>query len=302
MEAARIGVRWHNERRRKLFAAHPGVRSLAGPNPWSALIIVALAGLQLTLSVSLRERPWWLVALLAYGVGAFIAHALGVLIHDATHDLVFRSPRANRWVAMLANVPLVFPAAMDFRAKHLRHHAHIGEPDGADTQAPKSWEFRFATTRPRTLLAYSIAPVWVWPELSRWMLYNVVVQVAFLVPWYLAFGAKALFFLGASGVFAFAPHPVGVRRYGEHLTLASGQPTTSYYGKLNWLSFDVGFHVEHHDLPSVPWNRLRVLHDTAPELYRSLAFIPSWTALMWRLLTVRGEGPSHYFLEDHEAR
>lgn len=290
-------MRWHDERRQKLFASHPAVRALIGRNPWSALLVVAVVALQLSLSVALSTQPWWVVLLAAYLVGSFIAHALGVLIHEATHDLIFASPLANRWVAMLANVPLVFPAAMDFREKHLKHHAHLGEPDGADTQAPKEWEFRLATTPARTLLWLAIGPVWAWPARSRWVALNAAVQLMGVLPFSLAFGWRALVFLGASGIFAFAPHPVGVRRYGEHLTLKEDQPTCSYYGPLNWLSLNVGYHVEHHDLPNVPWNNLRRLKALAPELYDHLAFIPSWSALLWRMATARDEGPPRYFLE-----
>ncbi len=268
-----------------------------GRNRWSALLIVTLVAIQLALSVTLSTQPWWVVLAGAYLVGAFISHALGVLIHEATHDLIFKSPLANRWVAMLANVPLVFPAAMDFREKHLKHHAHLGEPDGADTQAPKGWEFRFATTPVRTLIWLAIGPVWTKPASSKWIPIQAAVQVATMVPLTLTFGFKALLFLAASGLSAFAPHPVGIRRYGEHLTLEKEQPTVSYYGPLNWISFNVGYHVEHHDLPSVPWNKLRQLKAIAPELYGRLAFIPSWGALLWQLATERDAGPPRYFLE-----
>jgi len=51
--------------------------------------------------------------------------------------------------------------------------------------------------------------------------------------------------------FAFGPHPLGARRLSEHWTLREGQPTCSYYGPANWVSFHVGYHVEHHDFPVV---------------------------------------------------
>lgn len=263
---------------------------------------MVLIALQLALSVAVSTQRWWVVLLAAYLLGAFVAHTLGVLIHEATHDLIFVSPLANRWLAMITNVPLVFPAAMDFREKHLKHHAHLGEPDGADTQAPREWEFRFATTPLRTLLWLAMGPVWARPARSKWVPLQALVHFVVLVPWTLAFGWKALLFLAAAGLSAFAPHPVGVRRYGEHLTLSEDQPTVSYYGPLNWLSLDVGYHVEHHDLPSVPWNKLRRLNQLAPELYEHLAFIPSWSALLWQLARVRGEGPSRYFLEEAPRR
>lgn len=300
--AARVGPHWHDERRKQLLATHPEVRELVGHDPQSAIYVVALVALQFALAWQLSMAPWWLALVMAYAVGAFIAHALGVLVHDAAHDLILSTPTANRLIAILANTPLLFPAAMDFRDKHLKHHAHLGEPDGADTQAPQTWDFKFVTNGLKRAIWHQMGPILTHSDAptqrpSKWILFNVAVSIVVggLVFW--AFGFKGLLYLGVSGLMAFGHHPVGVRRYGEHLTLKDGQPTTSYYGPLNALSFNVGYHVEHHDLPSVPWTRVKKLHAMAPELYRDLGFVESWTALLLQLTFKKGEGPDRYWLE-----
>ena len=66
----------------------------------------------------------------------------------------------------------------------------------------------------------------------------------------------------------------------EYLTLRRGQPTVSYYGPANRISFDVGYHVEHHDFPHVPWRRLRRLHGSARDDYVRLASVASWSRLL----------------------
>lgn len=273
-----------------------------GPNPWSALAVVVLVGSQYGLAVFAAGLSWWALGLVAFGGGAFISHAIGVLIHEGAHDLIFKSRLANKWIAILANLPLVFPAAMDFRDKHLKHHAHLGVPGGADPQAPQRWDFEFATSRWRVFAWHVLGPLMTQRDLpgkgmALWLKVNAVANLgaAALFAW--CFGLKALLYLIIAGLSAFGHHAVGARRYGEHLTLREGQPTNSYYGRLNWLSFDVGYHVEHHDLPSVPWNRLRALNHLAPELYAGLASVRSWTQLLWQLTAVRGEGPRRYFLE-----
>jgi sphingolipid delta-4 desaturase len=59
----------------------------------------------------------------------------------------------------------------------------------------------------------------------------------------------------------------------------------SYYGTLNWVNFNVGYHVEHHDLFNIPGWRLPQLKALAPEFYEPLVSHRSWTAIIWKFLT-----------------
>jgi sphingolipid delta-4 desaturase len=42
----------------------------------------------------------------------------------------------------------------------------------------------------------------------------------------------------------------------------------------------MGYHNEHHDLPSVPWNNLPKLRAMAPEFYGNLKYHSSWSRLL----------------------
>jgi sphingolipid delta-4 desaturase len=66
--------------------------------------------------------------------------------------------------------------------------------------------------------------------------------------------------------------------------LDENQETYSYYGPLNAVAFNVGYHNEHHDFPSVPWNRLPELKKAAPDYYDTLKSHHSWTKLFLRFL------------------
>jgi len=80
-------------------------------------------------------------------------------------------------------------------------------------------------------------------------------------------------------------HPLGARWIQEHyLTLDVHQETYSYYGPLNAVAFNVGFHNEHHDFPSIPWNRLPQLKKRASSFYDTLQSHRSWTRLFFRFL------------------
>ena len=70
----------------------------------------------------------------------------------------------------------------------------------------------------------------------------------------------------------------------EHYLVNGEQETTSYYGVLNVPALNVGFHNEHHDFPSVPWNRLPSVRKSAPEAYDTLFHHRSWTRLLLRFL------------------
>jgi sphingolipid delta-4 desaturase len=85
-------------------------------------------------------------------------------------------------------------------------------------------------------------------------------------------------------VFAIGLHPLGARWIQEHFALVPGQETYSYYGPLNKLSFNVGYHTEHHDMVTIPWSRLPQVRQIAPEFYDGLHAYTSWTALLARFV------------------
>ena len=46
----------------------------------------------------------------------------------------------------------------------------------------------------------------------------------------------------------------------------------------------MGYHNEHHDLPSIPWNNLRKLRAMAPEFYENLKYHSSWSRLLFQFV------------------
>lgn len=283
----------HRERTRRILEEHPELRGYIGHNRLSSVAIVLIVALQLTLAILVREQPWWGVLVAAYLLGAFADHALYVLIHECAHNLVFRSRAANSLAGIVANVPLLVPSSVSFQRYHLKHHAFQGVYE-LDADIPSVWEGRLvgrtALGKAVWLLLYPLVQITrplrlrEIPFFSGWLIVNVLLVLSADVLIALTLGRAAFGYLLASLFFSIGLHPLGARWIQRHYVVEGFQETYSYYGPLNRLAFNVGYHNEHHDFPSVPWNRLPLVHGVARPWYDSLASHRSWTRLLLRFL------------------
>src|SRR5436190_16157664 len=102
----------HTQRRKDIIKNHPEVKVLFGSYRWSALLIVALVALQWAAAWLLGDQPWYVILPVAYLAGAVINHALYVLMHEATHNLIFASPVLNKLAGLSCDFALIVPSAM----------------------------------------------------------------------------------------------------------------------------------------------------------------------------------------------
>jgi sphingolipid delta-4 desaturase len=283
----------HLERTRQLLKAHPEVRSLFGHTRYTAIFVFAIVAVQVAVGWALRASPWWVILPAAWLFGAFADHALWTLIHECTHNLVFKRPRNNALLQIVANLPIVFPAAISFRKFHLLHHRFQGDPAlDADLAGPFEaklignsllgkafWELTFFAWQASRVTRFKHVKMF-----DGWYLLNLAAQVAFVGGLWAWAGWQAVLYVTMSSVFAIGLHPLGARWIQEHFLTSEGQETWSYYGPLNTVAFNVGYHNEHHDLMMVPWSRLPKLKAMAPEFYDSLVSHRSWTKLWLRFL------------------
>ena len=265
-----------------------------GKNPVTFLAILGLVGGMIIGAYFVRDTSWWIVLAAAYLLGAFANHALFVMIHECTHNLLFKKKFLNLAAAIVANLPHTLPSAISFVRYHIKHHSFQGVHE-LDGDLPDYWEAKLINhsffgkalwllffpvfQAIRIVRLKEIKPV------DGWIIANWVAQVSFNVAIWMFFGPKAFVFLLLSFFFSVGLHPLGARWIQEHyLTLDEKQETYSYYGPLNAVAFNVGFHNEHHDFPSIPWNKLPDLKKNAPEYYDSLKSYNSWTKLFFRFL------------------
>jgi sphingolipid delta-4 desaturase len=284
----------HRIRTKKILKEFPGLRNLIGKNPNTIWAIVGLVAFQLVLAWLLRDQSWWLIFGAAYLLGAFADHSLFVMIHECAHQLLFKNRAANRWAGILANMPQIFPSSISFERYHIKHHSFQGVHE-LDADLPNRWEAKMINNsfigKALWLLFYPVFQVF---RLSRlreiqtfdiWIVANLLVQIVFTAAIYYFWGWHALAYLLLSFSFSVGLHPLGARWIQEHyLTHSVEQETYSYYGALNTVSFNVGFHNEHHDFPSISWNKLPQIRKTAPEYYDTLYYHKSWTKLFFRFL------------------
>ncbi len=294
------GFKWsaeaepHKMRTKEIIEQHPEIRKLIGKNPYTFFVILFCVALQLTLSWLLREQPWWLIFLVAYLVGAFACHTLFVCIHECAHNLLFKGKKLNLIAAIIANLPLVFPSAVSFQKYHLKHHSYQGVEE-LDADMPYRWEAAlinnstigksiwlmlypiFQMLRPARLKEISL--------LDKWTVINMIVQFTFMGFFIYFLGMKSTVFLTVSFFFSVGLHPLGARWIQEHFLTHGDQETKSYYGMLNVVNLNVGYHNEHHDFPSVPWNNLPRVKKIANDHYDTLGYHTSYTMLLLRFLT-----------------
>src|SRR5213592_3944876 len=282
----------HPSRARAIIKAHPEVRRLMTRNPWTAHIAVSIVILQTAIAYGMGTLGfgyWWLSLLIAFCIGAFANHANYVIIHDATHNLIFRSASWNKMVAIIADLPNLTPGAMGFRVYHLKHHSHQGDYQ-YDADLANHWEARlvgnkwyckaiwlmlfpfFQVTRPPRLKAIKM-----W---NRWFSINLACAAAYDAGIIYFFGWPGFLYLVFAFFFSIGLHPVGARWIQEHYTYDFDQEMFSYYGPINLVALNMGYHNEHHDLPSIPWNNLPKLRAIAPEFYDNLKYHSSWSRLL----------------------
>jgi sphingolipid delta-4 desaturase len=280
-----------------MLARYPELKRLYGPCPRTKYICLALVVAQLAAAYAVRDASWCWILFVGYAFGGVVNHALLLGIHELSHNLAFHRPRHNRLFAVLVNLPIGVPLSETFRYYHLLHHAHQGD-ERLDVDLPTEFEGRLLGGWLGKLLwlgghgfAYTLRPLLVHPKQpSAAELCQFVAQLAFNGAIFLLWGAKACAYLPLSSLIVMGLHPVAGHYITEHHPFRRGQHTYSYYGPLNLITFNIGYHNEHHDFPYVPGSRLGALRRLAPEFYAQLRHHDSRTKTLWDFFKHPGLG------------
>jgi sphingolipid 4-desaturase/C4-monooxygenase len=285
----------HRIRTREILKSHPEVKQFIGKkNPNTFWILLGCVSLQIALAYFLKDKSWWWIFGTAYLVGAFASHTLFICIHEAAHNLIFKKVWHNVIAAIIANFPSLAPTAVSFKNFHLKHHAFQGVHE-LDADLPDWYEAKlinnYAIGKAIWLLFFpifqgirTIRCIEV-KFFDKYTIMNMIAQLAFDIAIVYFWGWPALAYLALSFFFSVGLHPLGARWIQEHyLVLSKTQETYSYYGSFNGINMNVGYHNEHHDFPSIPWNHLPKLKKSAPEFYDTLLYHTSFFKLLFQFI------------------
>ncbi|XP_064651546.1 sphingolipid delta(4)-desaturase DES1-like [Lineus longissimus] len=306
----------HVSRRQEILKKYPEIKKLMGGDPAICYIVAVEVVLQMIMCYLLQNASWVTIFISAYVISGCLNHSLGSAIHEIGHNLAFghKHPLANRALGMFCNLPLAVPMSVTYKKYHTDHHRWLGH-DANDVDIPTVLEtklFRHPITKMIWLilhpLIHAVRPFCKSPKpITSLELINLALQLSFDALIYQIFGSKALVYLFMGTMFGLGLHPLAGHFISEHYLYNKGQATHSYYGPLNPILFNVGYHVEHHDFPYISYRKLPEVRKIASEYYDNLPYHTSWLKVLYDFIFEPSLGPQARGVnlinkEDHEGR
>jgi sphingolipid delta-4 desaturase len=299
----------HATRRREILAKYPQIKKLFG-HDWRISIQFTLTVLtQIFVAYMVRNWSALELVIVTYVVSGTLNHSLSVGLHEISHNLAFGShrPFANRLLGYFANLPLGVPAFITFKKYHRDHHKYLGVHDW-DPDLPTRIEAKlFSSPIGKVFyvillpLTYSLRPVLALPKVvSHLELINWAIQITFDLAIFYFMGLNSLVYLLLGTVLGLGLHPISGHFIAKHYVFIKGFETYSYYGPLNLITFNVGYHNEHHDFPNIPCYRLPQVRKIAPEFYDNLPCHNSWIRVLYDFITCEEMGPYSRIQRDYK--
>ena len=281
----------HAVRRRIILKAHPEIEKLFVPDLRPVPLVIAMVLSQWILAYYCQFWSYPVYFGMAYLYSGTVCHSLSLMAHELSHNLVFKTRQANEWFGIFCNLACGIPSAVTFKRYHMEHHQFQGR-EGIDVDIPTYLEGRWVHSAPAKLLflflmplMYGFRPAIIRPKNMTIMeLVNIVAVLATYLVVYSYAGWAGALYLPVSFLLGHSLHPMAGHFVAEHFVFVEGHETYSYYGPLNLLAWNVGYHNEHHDFPRVPGWRLPQVRALAPEFYESLPCHSSWIAVMLRFV------------------
>jgi sphingolipid delta-4 desaturase len=304
----------HFLRRIEVLKKYPEVKQLMGYDPWAAVltffIVIAQVGFAWAVSIWFPSfsADWWEIILLSYVVGGTMNHWAAMAVHEMAHNLMLKTPGQNKALAIFANIPVLFPGAIAFRTHHMRHHSHLGI-EKIDNDFPSHWEANKigkSGIKKFGWLFFYIFFLFLWrgfmTKPTKWEWANIITLVITNTLIAVFFGHIAIIYLILSTLWGFSLHPSAGHFIHEHFIFKEGQETNSYYGWLNLVCFNVGYHNEHHDIMNIPGRFLPRYYKITKEFYEHLDSTKSWTKMFYEFIVKPDMGADKRYVRTEQIR
>jgi len=282
----------HRQRRVAIEQEFPQVKDLKGHDSRTQYYAYALFIIQALCAYVVKDSFLGAI-ILGVTISPYMDFAVLTLIHEVSHCLVFKTPTYNRLLGIFCNAVFLAPVSEVFRQHHNMHHIHLGDVK-KDVDVPGEREMKAVGNSIFLKTMWLILSVFILPVRSVKKL-PVKWSTMMVVNWTACLSFSALVFINSQPAFLYlllgmvlsqSMHPANARQVQRHLKLyakkggetvqepdgADQVPihdrqlnTFSYYGGLNFLTLNVGFHVEHHDFSNIAWTRLPELRRIAGE-------------------------------------
>ena len=283
---------WHIERSRIILRQYPEIKQYFGNYPPSILAIALLVALQWQIAWLVRDLPWFAIGAIALFVGQFVLHSLGVFVHEAAHNLIFKHKLGSRFALFLIVCgSLSFGESLNYIGLHKKtHHLQLNDYQ-YDHELWDRNRVEFASNHISWRITESllhllpggmiitdliisrlvkadtrqVKPAKISPGFN--ILLTITSLSLYTFAW-VVFSPQAALYLFWSLTLMVSNWGVTFRgqSIAEHHIYQQGK-TFSTYSWTNIPFFNTGYHDEHHTFPGVPWIHLPKIKQIAPEYF-----------------------------------
>lgn len=204
-----------------------------------------------------------------------------VLLHEASHRLLFRNPTLNRWLGFLCGLP-VFLSVSGYWTNHKMHHARRSsatDPDqdwSLDLNAAQSVSAYLLGNLAKAFAFITVLPIIAIVKADRKGRVRALTEYALILGFFLllfkTLPLEAIWKLWLLPMLI-ASLLTQARAIAEHglTTRGNGFTATRTVVSNRFVSFmmcNINYHLEHHLFPGLPWYNLPKVHQLMQEEYR----------------------------------
>ena len=276
------------------------LRELSTLKPWKSLLIILLEWLIIMACILIHKSyPSTIVYLFVWFIIATRFYAMYSLIHEAIHYSITRN---KIWNDIIAQIFLGFPLLIslnEMRENHLTHHKYLQTEQDPEMKHLLYKEFHFPSSKYQLMQLFLLDITginFVYYKLLK--LYNLIFHFNSKNKWILIetaiFGTILIF----AYHFGFAKYLIlywlipyatfyqllnRIRLSTEHFNVDEANPfktrsvVPTLIEKLIFTPYNLGYHLEHHLYPTIPFYNLPKLHSLLikNEVYKKEAIIQS---------------------------